>query len=70
MVDIAVRAGIRVDFNDAALNRRYAEGIEAAAAGRRYLAQKDDGAADRKPKPVQERPTPAPRTRTDPEQER
>lgn len=70
MVDIAVRAGIRVEFNDAALNRQYTEGVEAAAAGRRYLAQKEGGTADRKPKPVQERPTPAPRTRTDPEQER
>jgi hypothetical protein len=70
MVDIAVRAGIRVDFNDADLNRRYAEGIEEAAAGRRYLAQKEGGTADRKPKPAQERPSPAPRTRTDPEQER
>lgn len=70
MVDIAVRAGIRVDFNDADLNRRYAEGIEEAAAGRRYLAQKEGGTADWKPKPAQERPSPAPRTRTDPEQER
>lgn len=70
MVDIAVRAGIRVDFNDAELNRRYAEGIEAAAAGRRYLAQKEGGTADRKPKPTQERPTPRAHTRTNDEPER
>ena len=72
LVDIAVRAGIRVDFNDAELNRRYAAGVEDVAAGRRYLAQTEKATVDRKPAPAQERPTPAPRARarTEGEQER
>jgi hypothetical protein len=64
LVDIAVRAGIRVDFNDTELNRRYDEGVEEVAAGRRYLAQTEKATADRKPAPAQERPTPVPRTRS------
>lgn len=70
MVDIAIRAGIRVDFNDAELNRRYAEGVEEVSAGRRYLAQKEGGTVDRKPAPALEHPTPAMHTRTDTEPER
>ncbi len=69
LVDIAVRAGIRVDFNDAELNRRYAEGIADVAAGRRYLARKDSGTVDQRPAPAQERPTPPPRVRTRKEDE-
>lgn len=70
LVDIAVRAGIRVDFNDTELNRRYAEGIENVAAGRRYLAQRESSAHDRRLAPAHERPTPSPRTRTNKEPER
>lgn len=63
LVDIAVRAGIRVDFNDAELNRRYDEGVEEVAAGRRYLER---GAGSKTPgqQPESIPPRPAPRTHT------
>lgn len=38
MVEIAADAGLRVDFNDAALNKQFAERQEAARAGRDYFS--------------------------------
>jgi len=53
MVEIAADAGLRVDFNDAALNKQFAERQEAARAGRDYFsnyqqrAQAGQGGAER-----------------------
>jgi len=61
MVEIAADAGIRVDFNDAELNRRYVERQEAARAGRDYFSnyQAGQGGAER-PTPEADRNNPAP----------
>ena len=54
MVDMAADAGLRVDFNDPALNARYRQRLAAIKAGREYIeraAKRDQQPRERQPKP-------------------